>query len=50
MRGRWAIIPFAILLFCFWLMDGMIDDWGRLSGGWKNLVTSFNESLWPPDW
>ena len=50
MRGRWAIIPFAILLFCFWLMDGMIDDWGRLSGGWKNLVTFFNESLWPPDW
>ena len=28
----------------------MVDDWGRLSGGSQNLVTFFNESLWPPDW
>ena len=50
MRGRWTIAPLLILLFCFWLMDGMVDDWGRLSGGRGNLVTFFNESLWPPDW
>ena len=28
----------------------MINDWGRASQGLSNLVTFFNESLWPPDW
>ena len=49
-RGRWIIVPPMILFCCFWLMDGMVDDWGRLSRGPGNLVVFFNESLWPPDW
>ena len=28
----------------------MVDDWGRLSGGFSNLFIFFSESLWPPNW
>ena len=31
-------------------MDGLVDDWGRLSGSGENLIIFFRESLWPPNW
>ncbi len=40
----------GIIIFTFWILDGMVSDWGRLSGSFDNLITFFNESLWPPDW
>ena len=36
--------------FSIWVLNGLVDDWGRLSGSGENLVTFFQESLWPPDW
>ena len=27
-----------------------MGDWGRLEGGFSNLLVFFEESLWPPDW
>ena len=39
-----------ILIFSIYVFDGMINDWGRLSGSLDNLSTFIHESLWPPDW
>ena len=51
MRVNWPSIAIPALIFLsIWLMDGLVDDWGRLSGGGQNLVIFFRESLWPPDW
>ena len=41
---------FILILFSFSLLNGMVDDWGRLSGGLSNLFIFFSESLWPPSW
>ena len=46
----WLGIFILIFLFSIIIFDGMINDWGRASQGVSNLVTFFNESLWPPDW
>lgn len=46
----WLGIFILIFLFSVIIFDGMINDWGRASQGLSNLVTFFNESLWPPDW
>jgi len=40
----------SILVFSIFVLDGMVDDWGRLSGSMANLVIFIEESLWPPDW
>ena len=51
MRFGWSSIAIpSLVILSIWLMDGLVNDWGRLSGGAQNLVTFFNESLWPPDW
>ena len=51
MRISWTSITVPSLIFLsLWLMDGLVNDWGRLSGGGQNLLRFFNESLWPPDW
>ncbi len=51
MRINWTLITIPVLLaLSFWLMDGLVNDWGRLSGGGQNLIVFINESLWPPDW
>jgi len=50
-RISWTSITIpALVILSLWLMDGLVNDWGRLSGGGKNLIRFFNESLWPPDW
>ena len=46
-------VPFGIALtftLALFIANDMVDDWGRLSNGWANLVVFFEESLWPPDW
>ena len=51
MRISWPSIIIPMLIaYSFWLMYGLVDDWGRLSGGSQNLAIFFTESLWPPDW
>ncbi len=51
MRISWTSITVPSLIFLsLWSMDGLVNDWGRLSGGGQNLLRFFNESLWPPDW
>ena len=37
-------------LLTVYLFNDLVGDWGRLSGGWDNLVVFFDESLWPPNW
>ena len=44
-----AVAAMSILLSLI-ILDGMVSDWGRLSGGVDNLVIFFHQSLWPPDW
>ena len=39
-----------VIVFAVWVMDGLVDDWGRLSGSGENLIIFFQESLWPPNW
>ena len=51
MRVNWPSIAIPALIFLsIWLMDDLVDDWGRLSGSGQNLAIFFTESLWPPDW
>ncbi len=40
----------AVVLLALVILDGMVNDWGRLAGGFDNLVLFFHQSLWPPDW
>ena len=47
---RMGIVALMTVLMSLLIMDGMVDDWGRLSGGLDNLVVFFHQSLWPPDW
>ena len=30
-------------------LNSLVDDWGRLEGGWENLTTFVSESMWPPN-
>tara|TARA_B110000467_G_scaffold161947_1_gene184066 strand:- start:1221 stop:2141 length:921 start_codon:yes stop_codon:yes gene_type:complete len=41
---------FFISFITIYIFDGMINDWGRLSGSLGNFSAFFHESLWPPDW
>ena len=43
-------IILIMIMFSFSILNGMVDDWGRLSGGLENLFIFFGESLWPPNW
>ena len=43
-------IILIMIIFSFSILNGMVDDWGRLSGGLENLFIFFGESLWPPNW
>ena len=49
-RSRAPIFLALLLVLCFIILDQMVGDWGRATGGFSNLVLFFNESLWPPDW
>ena len=40
----------ALLLTAFIILNDLVDDWGRLSGGIENLSVFIQESMWPPNW
>ena len=40
----------ALLLTAFIILNDLVDDWGRLSGGMENLSVFVQESMWPPNW
>ena len=40
----------ALLLTAFIILNDLVDDWGRLSGGMENLSVFIQESMWPPNW
>tara|TARA_Y100000768_G_scaffold342965_1_gene288356 strand:+ start:273 stop:1199 length:927 start_codon:yes stop_codon:yes gene_type:complete len=49
--GKVIASTFMILLILALLvLNGMVSDWGRLTGGFTNLKNFFYQSLWPPDW
>lgn len=50
LKSKVISICFILILFSFLILNGMVDDWGRLSGGFSNLFIFFSESLWPPNW
>jgi len=50
LKSKVISICFILILFSFSILNGMVDDWGRLSGGFSNLIIFFSESLWPPNW
>ena len=50
LKSKVISICFILILFSFSILNGMVDDWGRLSGGFSNLFVFFSESLWPPNW
>lgn len=40
----------ALLLTALIILNDLVDDWGRLSGGMENLSVFIQESMWPPNW
>ena len=50
LQNKVIILFIGTLIMTFLILDGMVRDWGRLSGSFNNLIVFFNESLWPPDW
>jgi len=39
-----------MLLLAWITLNDLVDDWGRLEGGWENLTAFVTESMWPPNW
>ena len=50
MRGGWIIAVLSLLLLAWFVLNDLVDDWGRLEGGMDNLVIFVEESMWPPNW
>jgi len=50
MRKGFVFAIGALLLATFLILNDLVDDWGRLSGGMENLTIFIKESMWPPNW
>lgn len=50
LKSKVISLILIMIMFSFFILNGMVNDWGRLSGGFENLVIFFGESLWPPNW
>lgn len=50
MRKGFLFAIAALLLTAFIILNDLVDDWGRLSGGMENLSVFIQESMWPPNW
>ena len=50
MRKGFLFAIAALLLTAFVILNDLVDDWGRLSGGMENLSVFIQESMWPPNW
>lgn len=48
---RILLTAFILAILCYIVLDDLLQgNWGLISGGWSNLSTFWNESLWPPEW
>lgn len=50
MRNAFLFAIGALLLTAFLILNDLVNDWGRLSGGMENLSVFIQESMWPPNW
>tara|TARA_B100000282_G_C31671755_1_gene462538 strand:- start:209 stop:1087 length:879 start_codon:yes stop_codon:yes gene_type:complete len=50
MRKSFIFVILSMLLLAWITLNDLVDDWGRLEGGWENLTTFVTESMWPPNW
>lgn len=50
MRKSFIFAILFLLLLAWITLYGLVDDWGRLEGGWENLTIFVTESMWPPNW
>ena len=50
MRKSFIIVILALLYLSCIILYNLVDDWGRLEGGWENLTIFVTESMWPPNW
>lgn len=50
MRKSFIFVILSMLLLAMITLNDLVDDWGRLEGGWENLTTFVTESMWPPNW
>ncbi len=50
MRKSFIFVILSMLLLAWITLYDLVDDWGRLEGGWENLTTFVTESMWPPNW
>ena len=50
MRKSFILVIFVLLYLSCVTLFNLVDDWGRLEGGWENLTIFVSESMWPPNW
>lgn len=50
MRKSFMFAILFLLLLAWITLYDLVDDWGRLEGGWENLTIFVTESMWPPNW
>lgn len=50
MRKSFILVIFVLLYLSCVTLFNLVDDWGRLEGGWENLTIFVTESMWPPNW
>ena len=50
MRKSFILVIFVLLYSSCVTLFNLVDDWGRLEGGWENLTIFVTESMWPPNW
>ena len=50
MRKSFILVIFILLYLSCVTLFNLVDDWGRLEGGWENLTIFVTESMWPPNW
>ena len=50
MRKSFIFVILSMLLLAWITLNDLVDDWGRLEGGWENLTIFVTESMWPPNW
>ena len=50
MRKPFIFVILSLLILSWMTLNNLVDDWGRLEGGWENLTTFVSESMWPPNW
>tara|TARA_A100000164_G_scaffold221332_1_gene196370 strand:- start:2021 stop:2902 length:882 start_codon:yes stop_codon:yes gene_type:complete len=50
MRKPFIFVILSLFVLAWITLNNLVDDWGRLEGGWENLTTFVSESMWPPNW